>query len=282
MGAQYFTARSAEFQDQVQTWLNTACAEIWNCTTATLKYDQGHSALEVSADSELRYVGTPSMHAPVKAILKGVPVITSCRIDIVRREQKRWTVVSETGETYTGFDYLVLSIPPVQAQHLLVQSGLTEHFTAQDSLLEPCWAVAVFTEATAHADAVFCQHPKLRFVSHQATKPGRYGCYILHFNAAFSRENLDQHEKFWFKQAIDILRLELGIEGRIEPVRAHRWLYASQHTALAATGIISIPGQQLWLGGDWSYGGRVENAYLGGLELARLVTNHCHQTSITA
>jgi renalase len=153
---------------------------------------------------------------------------------------------------------------------------------AQDALLEPCWAVAVRADATAQGDAIFCQHPKLRFVSHQATKSGRYGCYILHFNATFSRKNLEQPETFWFRQAIDIVRSELGIDGVIEPLTAHRWLYASQNPELIPSGIIAIPEQQLWAVGDWSNGGRVENAYLAGLELARSLIHHSNLTGATA
>lgn len=36
MGAQYFTARSTEFQSQVQAWLKAGCAQVWHCTTAVL------------------------------------------------------------------------------------------------------------------------------------------------------------------------------------------------------------------------------------------------------
>lgn len=282
MGAQYFTARSTEFQRQVQTWLEAGCAQVWNCTTAVLNTDKGSSALEVSADQQLRYIGIPSMQAPVKALLAGLPVITGCRIESLARPRQGWSLLSDAGESYTDFDAVLLTTPPVQAQQLLVQSGLVDVFIAQEALLEPCWAVAVRADATAQGDAIFCQHPKLRFVSNQATKTGRYACYILHFNAAFSRENLAQPETFWFKQAIDILQSELGIGEGIEPVTAHRWLYASQNVALAPPGIIALPDQQLWLGGDWSYGGRVENAYLAGLELAGSLIHHRNRTGVIA
>ena len=281
MGAQYFTARSAEFQSQVQSWLKAGCAEVWNCTTALLTYDEGHSALEISADRQLRYIGIPSMQAPVKALLEGTPVITDCRVYSLRRQQQSWSVLSEAGETYTGFDSVVLTMPPVQAQQLLLQSGLAEVFIAEHALLEPCWAVAVRANASLQGDAIFCQHPKLRFVSHQATKTGRYGCYILHFNATFSLENLERPEEFWFKQAIEILQSALGVDEGVEPVAAHRWLYASQNAGLAPTGIIALPDQQLWAGGDWSYGGRVENAYLAGLDLARSVIRHRSSANVT-
>jgi len=143
MGAQYFTARSPKFQRQVQSWLKAGCAEVWNCTTALLTFDDGRSALEISADQQLRYIGTPSMQAPVKALLSDIPVIPNCRIASLQSHQNSWSVFSETGESYASFSAVLLAMPPVQAQHLLVQSGLPELFNAPQSLLEPCWAIAL-------------------------------------------------------------------------------------------------------------------------------------------
>jgi renalase len=282
MGAQYFTARSARFQSQVQSWLKAGCADVWNCTTALLTDHEGQSTLAISPDRQLRYIGTPSMQAPVKAVLAGIPVITDCRISSLQRHQHSWSVDSDSGESYTGFAAVLLTMPPVQIQQLLVQSGLPDLFTVPHSILEPCWAVAVRTAVNAQGDAVFCAHPRLRFVSHQGKKSGRSDCYILHFNATFSRENLEQPAEFWFEQAIDVLQAALGVATGIEPVAAHRWLYASQNAELTPPGIIAVPDQQLWAGGDWSYGGRVENAYLAGLDLAAAAIHHSNRTTVTA
>ena len=274
MGAQYFTARSEAFQRQVQSWLELGCVEVWNCNTASLADDEGRSSLDSSPDQQLRYIGTPSMQAPVKAVLAGIPVLTNCRIHALQRQGPGWTLIDDSGARHTGFSSVLLTVPPAQAEQLLVNSGLPGMLTAQDSLLEPCWAVAVRAEATTRADAIFCQHPRLRFISHQATKTGRSRCYVLHFNAEFSRDHLDQPADFWFGQAVDVLQSALGIEGVIEPVAAHRWLYASQNPALEPPGIIALPDGNLWLGGDWSYGGRVENAWLAGLDLAANVIRY--------
>ena len=65
MGAQYFTARSETFQRQVQSWLDAGCVEVWDCNTASLTQDDGPPALDSSPDQQLRYIGTPSMQAPV-------------------------------------------------------------------------------------------------------------------------------------------------------------------------------------------------------------------------
>jgi len=93
MGAQYFTARSEAFQRQVQSWREAGCVAVWNCGTASLTHDEGRSALESSPDQHLRYIGTPSMQAPVKAVLAGIPVTTNCRIQSLQRHAAGWALI---------------------------------------------------------------------------------------------------------------------------------------------------------------------------------------------
>ncbi len=271
MGAQYFTARNADFQRQVQLWLEAGCIQQWPCTTAVLTSEGASSSLRVSPDQQVRYIGVPSMQSPVKYLLADVSLISDCRIVRLQGEKANWSVLSAEDECFSDFDAVLLTMPPVQAEQLLAQSGLKELFLASPELLEPCWAVAVHAPGKVQSDAIFCEHPKLRFISHQGSKAGRQSCYVLHFNASFSREHLEQPVAFWFKQAHDILRGELGVDAAIEPLVAHRWLYASQNDQLTPTGLVALPEQRIWIGGDWSYGGRVENAYLSGLDLAKAV-----------
>lgn len=271
MGAQYFTARSSLFQQQVKHWLDAGKVELWPCKTALLSNDEGFISLKASEDTQARFIGVPSMQSPVTALLHGITQVNSCRIQKLDYQQQSWTLFSDEGVSYTGFDAVVLTLPPVQAQQLVAHSALPELFDNADDVLEPCWAVAMHTEAMPAQDAIFCQHPKLRFISHQQHKSGRSSCYILHFNAVFSGLYLRESAQFWFTEANAILRQELHIQQEITPLVAHRWLYASQNDQAAAPGLIALPNLKLWAGGDWSYGGRVENAYLAGLNLANAV-----------
>lgn len=267
MGAQYFTARSSLFQQQVKHWLDAGTVQLWPCKTALLSDE----SLKASEDTQARFIGIPSMQSPVAALLHGIPQVKSCRIQQLDYQQQSWTLFNDKGESYAGFDAVLLTLPPVQAQQLMAQSALPELFDSADDVLEPCWAVAMYTEAMPAQDAIFCQHPKLRFISHQQHKTGRNPCYILHFNAAFSALHIDEPERFWFAEAIAILRQELRIQQDITPLVAHRWLYASQNEQITAPGLIALPSLKLWACGDWSYGGRVENAYLAGLNLANAI-----------
>lgn len=280
LGAQYFTARGADFQRQLQLWLDAGCAAAWSCTTATLTSAGESGKLQASPDRQLRYIGVPAMHSPVKFLLQNIPVLNNCRISLLQRDRMSWSLHSDTGDAYTDFDGLVLTMPPVQTGQLLAQSGLADLFAAPGEVLEPCWAVAVRASGAVPAEAIFCEHPKLRFVSHQGRKTGRQSCYILHFNARFSRDHLQQPAGFWFGEASNILRCELGVQGAIEPVVAHRWLYASQNDQLAPPGLVTLPEQRIWIGGDWSYGGRVENAYRSGVDLGKAVIRHSREAAL--
>lgn len=271
MGAQYFTARSELFRQQVECWAEAGLVQTWPCTTALLCEEDGVLSLTLSADEQLRFIGVPSMQSPVKALLQEQSLISDCRIRLLVRQHQMWSLQAEDGRSYTGFDAVVMTLPPAQARELLANSGLPELSQSTAELLEPCWAVAMQAEVSQQGDAIFCQHPKLRFISHQQHKTGRHSCYVLHFNAAFSAAHLEQSQDFWFTQATDILRQQLHIQQDITPVAAHRWLYASQQDQACAPGLIAFAQLQLWAGGDWSYGGRVENAYLAGLDLARAV-----------
>jgi predicted NAD/FAD-dependent oxidoreductase len=198
----------------------------------------------------------------------------------LHKEQGGWSLFTEAGECFSGFASVVLTIPPVQAEQLLAGSGMANLFDAPHALLEPCWAVAVGATGTiALNDAIFCQHPKLRFISHQQHKTGRYSGYILHFSAAYTREHLEEPATFWFDEARKVLVDDLGLTGDlVDPQVAHRWLYASQNDQLPPPGLTALPEQQLWIGGDWCYGGRVENAYLCGMDLAKALMNCAAET----
>lgn len=281
MGAQYFTARSEAFTQQVKQWLEAGQVELWRCKTALLSDDEGVISLTASEDKQQRFIGIPSMHSPVTALLQDIPLITGCRVLRLDYQQQGWTLHSDTGQDYSDFDAVLLTLPPVQAQQLLKQSGLPELFRSASDVLEPCWAVAMQAQSIPWGDAIFCQHPQLRFISHQQHKTGRSSCYILHFNAAFSALHLEQSADFWFAKATDILQQELGVQGEIRALVAHRWLYASQRDQVPLPGLLALPERPLWAGGDWSYGGRVENAYLAGLSLAQAVLTYAEQQEET-
>lgn len=279
-GAQYFTARSEGFQQQVAVWQQQGCVGPWPMRTAVFD-----GQLCASPDQETRFIGMPTMHAPVRQLLEGVAVTTDTRIERCDFLQSfdssmasaQWQLTTSAQALYLGFDGLLVTAPPAQARQLCGDVALP----VADEVLEPCWALQLVlkTPIQHSADAVFVHQGNLRWVACQSSKPGRpeseQQIWLLHFSAKFTAQHLDI--ELDALRALACLELEtiFGQPIACEDALAHRWLYASVADDRVAPGIYSNSAYQLVVAGDWSLGGRVENAWLAGQQAAQwFITQH--------
>lgn len=203
LGAQYFTARSQPFNQQCQQWLAENVISRWDGETA--QYYQGH--LVASPDNTVRYIGVPSMQAPVQRLLAGIELQSNCRIDSIRFDGVNWQLYS--GDTQQGsFQQLILALPQQQAAQLLAPCS-AQHLEAQPEQIAPL-------------------------------------------------------------AAAELQRI-LGRTIAVKATVCHRWRFAQQAEDVAVRGFVYQPEAAMGLCGDWLNGGRVENAFLSGRQLAAAV-----------
>lgn len=274
LGAQYFTARSQAFSQQCQQWLADDVIARWYGETA--KYDQGR--LTASPDNTVRYIGVPSMQAPVQRLLAGIELQSNCRIDSIRFDGVNWQLYS--GDTLQGsFQQLILALPQQQAAQLLApcsaQLSLLAALFSQPALL-PCWAVdlELAQAAALPFSAVFVKDDAaVSWLARQSTKPGRAAGehWLVHFNAAFSAQHLEAQPAQIAPLAAAELQRILGLTIAVKATVCHRWRFAQQAADVAVRGFVYQPEAALGLCGDWLNGGRVENAFLSGRQLAAAV-----------
>ncbi len=274
-GAQYFTARHPLFMQALQGWLAQGVVQRWEFDP----YVWQHGLLLPSNDGQSRYVSTPTMHQLVKTILGDTTLHLNCRITELSFSQSsfssqhggEWTLSSAEGASYPGFDAVILTCPPEQCRQLLAEHPLAMQIPP--ALLLPCWAVSLqLHRAVDHpADGIFVKEGPLSWCARQSAKPGRTGMteqWLLHFNASTSLQLLEASPE----ELVALAQLEFSaiIGQKVESSQSicHRWLYASFNPAQPAPGLLTDKTQQLILAGDWSLGGRVENAYLAGLQAA--------------
>lgn len=274
MGAQYFTARHPDFIHQVSAWRHEGVVEPWS--GAMYRYQ--HGVLERSSDQQLRFIGVPAMQSPLKAWLAAVNVQLSCHINTIHF-QHGWQLQSLGGEAFGPFDYLVLALPASQSMALLDDISPLATQIAAD-VLQPSWAVnIVLSEPTGHkAGGVFIKDKSLpiSWVSRQSSKPGRLASesWLLHFTPEFSRQHLDMASQDLTTMAITLLSQVLSTPITPLSVICHRWLYAQQNPDTAISGILDDPARALIVCGDWTLGGRVENAFLSGREAANRIIHY--------
>lgn len=275
MGAQYFTARHPWFLRQVLQWQQQGLVQRW----VFAPYVWQHGLLLPSDDAAIRYVGAPAMHQMLRAELGTLDQHYSCTVTELSYSQSsfssqqcgEWTVSTADGASYAGFDALILTCPPEQCRQLLTTQPLAERLPAD--LLLPCWAVALqLAEPVTHpAVGIFGKSGALSWCARNHAKPGRVGIaehWVLHLTAKSSLQLLEARPEAVAAVAEQAFSHIVGQKLQVTSALCHRWLYASYNAELPSPGVFSEPAQRLVVAGDWSFGGRVENAWLAGLMAA--------------
>ena len=119
-------------------------------------------------------------------------------------------------------------------------------------------------------DAAFVNEGPLRWIARDGSKPGRGGSetWLLHATAQWSEARLEQAAD---SVAAELLAAFARLGGPApQAFTAHRWRYADTEPALAV-GCEWDSEFGLGLCGDWLNGGKVENAWHSGRQLARRV-----------
>jgi hypothetical protein len=290
MGAQYFTARHPWFLRQVRQWQQLGVVQRWDFAPHVWQ----HALLLPSDDETTRYVGTPAMHQMLRAQLGTMMQHYSCQVtelsyslsSFSSQQAGEWTISTADGASYAGFDALLLTCPPEQCRKLLATHPLTEQLPAD--LLLPCWAVAIELAApvTHPAVGIFGKSGVLSWCARHNAKPGRPALaehWVLHLNASSSLQLLEATPEDVAAVAEQAFSQIIGQKLQVTSALCHRWLYASYNAEVAPPGVLSDPAQQLVVAGDWSLGGRVENAWLAGVMAAsRLLHDQIEAPDLSA
>ncbi|MBO3275018.1 NAD(P)/FAD-dependent oxidoreductase [Pseudomonas schmalbachii] len=274
LGAQYFTARDRRFLDAVQKWRDEGWVADWDPDL----YEYRDGRLSPSPDEQPRWVGTPRMSAITRALLQDLTATFCCRITEVYRGEEHWQLQDSEGKTHGPFSHVLIATPAPQAAALLASAPKLAAAAASIAM-EPTWAVALgFREPLATpVQGCFVQEGPLSWLASNRSKPGRDGqmdTWVLHATSSWSRQHVDLPKE----QVCETLRGTFAeMIGCAVPEPdfslAHRWLYARPSEA-HQIGALADGGLGIYACGDWCLSGRVEGAWLSGLEAARRLLEH--------
>lgn len=274
LGAQYFTARDRRFLEAVQKWREQGWVAEW--TPSLYEYRDGH--LSPSPDEQPRWVGTPRMSAITRALLNDLTATFCCRITEAYRGEEHWHLQDAEGQTHGPFSRVLIATPAPQAAALL--AGAPKLAAAAASIaMEPCWAVALgFAEALqTPVQGCFVQEGPLSWLASNRCKPGRdnqLDTWVLHASSAWSRQHIDMQKEQVIETLLGAFAEMIGCSVPAPDFSlAHRWLYARPAEA-HQLGALADAGLGIYACGDWCLSGRVEGAWLSGLEAARRLLEH--------
>jgi predicted NAD/FAD-dependent oxidoreductase len=266
-GAQYMTVRDVRFREQVDAWLADGVVSPWQ--GRVVRWAGG--VLRPEPRQGERYVGTPRMSAIGRALAGSLPLHSGVRIERLSREGDHWTLVAEEGTRFDGFDAVVAAVPAPQAVPLL-EAAPTLRDRAASSEMLPCHATMVAFEQplAADFDGAFVEGGPLAWVAREASKADRVPGerWVLHSAADWSAAHVDDAPEIVGKTLIEALGAVVGKTlPKVVFETTHRWLYA-RPARDGEGGTLWDPTLRLGACGDWLRGGRVEEAFIAGDELA--------------
>lgn len=281
-GAQYFTARSPEFLDQVSQWEGRQVVKEWKGPFVSLT----EGACGPAIGDAVRYVGYPGMDELCIDLARecfeaGNPqaqLTVQAKVLPLQREQQGWRIHHEhsaTGkitEHNQLFDAVVVALTSLQATAILPEKSPLIAQTRPINL-GPCLTVLLaFEEAlSVPHGGIFVQNSSLRWVSNNSSMPGRDALpqqWVLNPSSEWSAEHKNDSDEEILKQVCDAF--ETATATRLpKPLfqSVFRWEEALPLNP-ASQGYFSDPDQNLILAGDWCDDARVEGAYMSGLKAA--------------
>jgi predicted NAD/FAD-dependent oxidoreductase len=175
----------------------------------------------------------------------------------------------------TAFDALVLAIPAPQATPLL--ATLDHPFALHTACVKMVgsWTLMLAYQKNQAIgfDAAFVNQGPLRWVARDSSKPGRksdHETWVLQASAAWSERHIEATSSDVIPELLAAFRDLGGAEP--DECSAHRWRYADTSTPLMDR-FFWDDHSKLGICGDWINGGKVEGAWLSGLNLSASINN---------
>ncbi len=272
-GAQFFTARDPRFMAEIDRLRAAGIVQPWQCRFAEIEAGQV-CARRLWSDEPAHFVTTERMNSLARHWAEGLDVHLSTRISALTRGTGGWWLTSEQGERFGPFAFVVLALPAPQAAALLPASSSLRP-RAEAALMQGCYALMLGFAAPLDPgfDAALVRDGVLSWIAVCQSRPGHTCGPGL---VALSRNSwADQHMEA-APEAVQAMMMsslrEIIPALPLAPAHAdlHRWRYANCPPVPPAAPLVA-PDEGLALCGDWTSHGRVEAAYLSGLETASML-----------
>lgn len=270
-GAQYFTARDPEFQKVTADWIRRGVVAEWHGRIVRLE-----DGVVTETTPLPRYVGTPGMSAMAADLAVGLHVHSGIQVVRVNRDAAGWKVTTATREIHGPFQTLVVTLPSPQTAVLLEDHPFAALAAAVP--MTPCWAVMVAFDSKIDLpwDGAFVHSSPLSWVARNSSKPGRdqqLDSWVLHASSEWSAMQVEQSPEV---SAAELLAAFAGLAQTPLPhhrfLQAHRWRYSLGSDPAERKTLVDRE-NRLIVCGDWLSGGRVEGAFLSGIDAACRMVN---------
>lgn len=263
-GAQYFTARSAEFRAFIDTCGPEAISAWWP------RGGGGEPAL-----GGAWLVSLPGMNGFLKQAAEGLEVRTETTVRGIERFKDGWRLHFDGSAGADLFDLVIVTAPAPQAIALTGFSPRLQKSLASIRMA-PCWALmlALKTSPGIDQDVLRQPSPEIAWLARNSGKPGRSTAvetWVAHADPTWSQDNLELGKDAVLSRLVEAALACLGSNGSdVMHADVHRWRFARVERASGEPFLRDETGT-VFVCGDGCLGPRVESAYLSGSALAAFI-----------
>lgn len=244
-------------------------------------------AMDVLADwhndsDRVQNVAVPGMSSLPRAMATGLQVVQNAEVARIWRDSNQWHVQTNDGE-YTA-DLLVLTIPAPQILPLFAPNASVAA-TFADALdhvqMAPCLTLmAAFPKQSPRPFAARrFQTGPLAWIAQNSTKPGRSDqltTWVAQASPDWSVQHLENEREDIAGLMLPLLCDAVGANPQHAVyAAAHRWRYGLVAKPLAQP-FLTAGADNLYLGGDWCLGSKVQDACASGAAIARAILASAH------
>jgi len=270
-GAQFFTARSTEFQAFLEPLLAHGAVARWRARFAELHRDTVSATADWD-DAHPHYVGAPRMNSIGKYLAEGLTVRQNTTVARLDRDADGWRLADSDGNALGRFDWVVCAVPAAQAAALLPDDSRL-HRLAGEVRMRACYALMLAFDKPLPLpwQAALVHGADISWISVNSSKPLRAGRFtlVVHSTNAYADENLDTHQPDVQNHLLGEVSEVVGFDCDQASFRQlQRWRYANADKQSASPCLVDAEAQLAGCG-DWFLGGRVEAAFSSGWDVAR-------------
>lgn len=303
-GAQFFTAKSSEFQQFIQPWLTQGVITPWCAQVAQLTTTDDNTPLialsEQWGTAQPRYISSPKMTSWGRAIASELQhttlhykthVAPLADSHIERNTSVKTALSDNKGNALGLFDWVIITAPTVQANELLESSSFAFQQQIAQRKMVACYTLMLGWQDSNNlpasmADATWevlevaganqgASIGKL-FIEH--TKPQRdqvLPSVTVHADNDWSEQHVDDDIDSVKATLLAAVQQILGWTDSQAPqhIDCHRWRYAATATHAQTSPTLYSDREKQWVvSGDWCGQGRIESCYQ---QAALSVTHIC-------
>ena len=266
-GAQYFTARSAEFQTFLKPFMAQDIVQEWTPKVITLQGDEKPYKRDWF---EPHYVSATKMTSLCKHMAHDHDVRLGVHIRNIEDVNNSWHLTDQDRETYGPFDWIISSAPAPQTIDIF-----PKNFAAIDDLkhtkMTGCFSLMLGFQSplVLNAQAAVVKSSSIGWIAVNSSKPGRdHSCSILiQSTNEWAEAHIDDDKRGVQAALLAEFQRLVGSQAQPDHIALHAWRYAATDMP-AGHDFLWDEDLNLAACGDWCIDGRVEAAFLSGYYVA--------------